>query len=559
MIVLMWAPFNALSGLPSETVFTYLSETSSALQGFLYPFDPLRIHTTTFYHLSYLLARAVGMDGSYVPFQVVYASLWWARGFLVFLLVREWIPEDPFVPYVCGSLVVVHSADRATQWVGQLNQFGFIFWMLLACYGLVRAVNATAWRRMIPLTTMACFCEYMSLWSYESQIFLLLAFPCLAVVRRVRSWRRAAFGLVAWYSILLVYLWFSVDRYVAGGGYQETVIRKTWALNVFLSDWLFNILASIEFWTWSTGEWRISQFVAVSLATVTVGVFVLGGAILARFTRRDEVSCTDVIGTRTWSMLLLVGFAALALSFPAYLLLDSARSLWRTQFLSGIGSSLVLTGVIGLVATRVTHKTSAMTTLALAAVIVMCGSLAAIQIGGYQRFLWERHRASIVRILRAAPSVTPDTVVILINVQRDSDPFGHNMWLDLAVRLAYPGIPVTAGYYYKDGSPGPGHNLKIEDGRWKWDGTNYPPLVRDTTTANTIVVDDDVAAESPLVKSLPAVLCPATCAVQPYDPEKVITGPISPRARRRYQISCRSLPKRTAMIGALVLAAPSPQ
>jgi hypothetical protein len=44
---------------------------------------------------------------------------------------------------VAGALVIVHSSDGALQWVGQMNQFGFIFWMLLAFYLLTRAVGAT--------------------------------------------------------------------------------------------------------------------------------------------------------------------------------------------------------------------------------------------------------------------------------------------------------------------------------------------------------------------------------------------------------------------------------
>jgi hypothetical protein len=49
----------------SETVFPVLSETGSRL-GVSHMFDPLRIHTSIFYHL-YLLAEAFGVGGSYVP------------------------------------------------------------------------------------------------------------------------------------------------------------------------------------------------------------------------------------------------------------------------------------------------------------------------------------------------------------------------------------------------------------------------------------------------------------------------------------------------------------
>src|SRR5262249_38402562 len=83
LVLLMWAPYTALSGLGYETAFPYMSETASALQGFLYRGDPLRIHTNTFYQLSYLLGEAFGVGGSYVPYQIVHALLWWARGVLI--------------------------------------------------------------------------------------------------------------------------------------------------------------------------------------------------------------------------------------------------------------------------------------------------------------------------------------------------------------------------------------------------------------------------------------------------------------------------------------------
>ena len=60
--------------------------------------------------------------------------------------------------------------------------------------------------------------------------------------------------------------------------------------------------------------------------------------------------------------------------------------------------------------------------------------------------LWERHRTAVMKILRAAPTVKPRHVVVMINVPRNDDPFGTTLWMDLAVRLIYPGIPVAGTY-----------------------------------------------------------------------------------------------------------------
>jgi hypothetical protein len=141
------------------------------------------------------------------------------------------------------------------------------------------------------------------------------------------------------------------------------------------------------------------------------------------------------------------------------------------------------------------------------------------------------------RILQSAPSVKPNTVIVLVNVARDDDPFGHNMWLDLAVRLVYPGIPVAGTYFFADGAPSPGGNLHVEGDHWKWDGTGFAPLVWSTGIANTVIVNQNPTADDGLVKTMPAFLCGFKCAATLYNPTTVIAGTISPRAARRYRLS----------------------
>jgi hypothetical protein len=140
IILLIWGMFAFNSGLPYETFFTYISETSSALKGFFFEADPTRPNTSTFYHISYLLGEFFA-PGSFAPCQFVYAALWFARGFLLFLIVRKLLPDFTSLAFLAGALALVHSSDGAMQWIGQMNQFGYIFWMLLAFYLFVAAVQ----------------------------------------------------------------------------------------------------------------------------------------------------------------------------------------------------------------------------------------------------------------------------------------------------------------------------------------------------------------------------------------------------------------------------------
>lgn len=90
--------------MPHETEFAFTSDTVSWWKGFVYLPDPLRVHMSTFYHLSYLIGKAVGIQGSFMPYQIVYGGLWWARGFVVFLIGVDAHPQLRLDPSLQADL-----------------------------------------------------------------------------------------------------------------------------------------------------------------------------------------------------------------------------------------------------------------------------------------------------------------------------------------------------------------------------------------------------------------------------------------------------------------------
>ena len=89
-------------------------------------------------------------------------------------------------------------------------------------------------------------------------------------------------------------------------------------------------------------------------------------------------------------VLLLVGLALIAASFPAYLLLDSARSHFRTMFLSGAPAALFLTALTGLIVYGLPAGLRAVLSLALVVLLgflFMVSLVAASGIGLLGRFL----------------------------------------------------------------------------------------------------------------------------------------------------------------------------
>src|SRR5277367_1427359 len=200
IVLVLWLPFNLHGGMPYETGFVYTSEISRWWNGFLFGADWTRIHTSTFFQVGYLLGELTGFGGSYVPYQIVYAALWFARGLLMFLIVRRLLPGFNAFSYVAGGLVLLHSSDLATGWVGQMPQAAYIFWMLAAFYLLVRGLD----ERSGVCLTFAIFCEAMALWTYESPIAIILIAPLLLRRMRPASMRKPIW--LIWYAIPAVYL-----------------------------------------------------------------------------------------------------------------------------------------------------------------------------------------------------------------------------------------------------------------------------------------------------------------------------------------------------------------
>jgi hypothetical protein len=514
IVLALWLPYNPHSGLPYETGFVYTSEISTWWNGFLHGADHLRIFTSLFYQVAYLMGELTGFAGSFVPYQITYAALWWARGLLVFLIGRRLAPVHDLFWYLAGALVLVHSSDSATGWAGLLNQSGYTFWMPLAFYALVIAFQQPDRRRANIALGLAVFFEFLSLWSYESQLVLILIAPLL-LLWRYRRWAITA----AWYAVPAIYIVATLRKYAHSSGhtYQESVLRKAWSFGSILSDWWFNIAASLKFWNWPGSEQsHASTSQLILAAALAVAVFLVGMGLMV-FSGANWIS-----NRRTLWTVMPVGLLLLALSFPAYLILESARSLWRTQILSGFGAALILAAAIGLCASYVPRKWLRFSVVALmGALVVGYGSFSALKKAAFHQWVWERQRSAMAQVLSVAPRLKPGTLVFLTNVPKDDDPFlGDDMWFDMALRLAYPGTQVAGVYFYEGGTPAVGDNLK----RLKQSGV----------AANMLVLQYQPQGVLSIARSVPGVLGVDETGL--YNPQaRIESGSPSPRAIRRYE------------------------
>ena len=543
LVLALWLPFGPSSGMPYETALVYNSETSSWWDGFFYV-DPLRVYTNVFYHVSFLLGSALTYPGDFTMYQVVYAALWWARGFLAFLIVHRLMRGYSPFAYLVGALVLVHASDGALNWVGQLNQFGMIFWMMLSFYFLLVALQSLRATRQAVGGAFACLFAYFSLWSYESQLFMIGVFPLIALwMVGSFNFRRAAIVFAYWivpatYALLNYIRYFSATR---GLTYQHNVMRTNFTVGALWEDFAFNVGASLRFWEWADAlAYDAPLRWPTLLAVAGAAAILIGYALITRV----PASRSGVDADQTGEMppidvllkLLCAGAILLVFSFPVYLLLNSARSLWRTQFLSGFGAALVLGPLAGLLAIRGLQTRFARLLPALSVAIVAAfGVWAAYKAAWFHYRNWERHRLAIAQVLEVAPSVRSGALVVLTEVPRGRDPFGDNMWFDMAMRLAYPNTSVSGAYYLEGGVRPPGLGMEVRNGNWTWNGTGYPPLLRSIPFENTIIIRYDRGGRATLVERVPSYVIVDSRTAASYNPRDAIDSkPATFTALRRY-------------------------
>ncbi|MBW0003931.1 MAG: hypothetical protein JO216_10615 [Hyphomicrobiales bacterium] len=547
VVPLLWAWYGLDNGMPYETAFVYTSQFSTHqglipfFQGFIYQADPLRKFTSFFYHTAYLLSIIFSREGDFVFYQVVWAFLWWARGMLMVLICNRLFTAPPLISYLVGLFSVLHASDYALNWVGQLNQFGFIFWMLCAFYSYLRSIAEPSFNgRHILWAMAAAIFVYLNLYSYESGLFITIAFPLFAAIildKERSTIRRLVVPLVLYMFPVALFVSQNLVRYFGSRQWEQTyqagVMRSDWQPSALVSDLLFDIGRSLEFWTWPAGfpegdmqKILIAQAVLVVLICASVALIVM---LCKGFADQSGN------GWRAVTVMGALGLVLVVFSFPAYLVLRDARGLWRTQFLSGIGFAFCY-GALAFAFYSAMRRT-AVRWIAPALVAVTVGLFsvdASMARGAAHLMVWEKHKQIMAAILRAAPRVAPGTVIVLTGLPHQLDGFGDNMWYDLALRLAYPGTLVAGVYMFDQGMPAPGTNLTPDNDNIRWTRTGFPTEIASTPAGSLIAMHLQKDGSAQLLRAA-EIPPPWSSLAEVYSPEARITcSKPDPIAWRRY-------------------------
>ena len=399
-----------------------------------------------------------------------------------------------------------------------MNQYGMIFWTLLSIYLLIRALQAATFLPTVIFTLGSMWAVRMALWSYESALFIIFLVPLMLLAFRFRFRLRPVLIACAYYVSPVSYAWDSYQRYSHGSStYQQSVLRSNMSPGPILSDWWFNITNSLEFWNWSWAMPAVTAHVerhVLGLTGAALAAVVVAGAALTA--KRRGATLPD---RRSLVYLLACGVVILVASFPAYVILSSARQLWRTQFLSSIGAGLVLGSIIALAATIVGRSWAVAAIAAIGAgAIAYFGVLASFTDASFEYSTWTKEKHTVEEVVSLAPRLERGTVVVLVDVPQADDSFGNNMWFDFGVRLAYPRELVSGIYFYPGGTPSPGENLALHNGFWEYTNTGYATLVRRAPVRNSVIIRYSPTGAPRLLQRLPAFLHATPAVESAYDP-----------------------------------------
>lgn len=513
----VWGIFSLDRGLNYETVFPLNCQKPDLYLCLIY-LDNLRPYNSLFLGLSHLFGRD---NGSYVSYQIFYGLLLWGRGFFTFLIFRRIFPHAPVMGFLIGAIAIAHVSDSAINWIGQIHQLGFMFCLVLAVYLLIESWYAQKKWQAALLLAVSLLPLYLSLWTYESQFFIILLIPGILLILRPKITLPFIVTTLIWYVLPVLYAVLQIQRYILTreATYQTSIVRPDLTVNAMLQDLGAHLQQSVRFWQWSSG---VPQYTIAALAPVIGLLCAIAFVVAGYLVLRPQVLSYPLPSQRQLLWSAIVGGVILLLSFPIYLLIAGNAAFWRTQMLSNFGAAILLgSGVLLLARSLLPKKYQAIVALLCCAVIIFSGVRAGVVLQSFHEYRWRLHQIVMAQVAQLAPDVKDNTFVLLTNLSKDynDDPFGASMWFDAPIRLLYPDRHVVGHFFYADGS-------QPADDRWRFTLTGIQRdkqgMFRSFERANydqMLVFQYEKGGKVTLLNTIPPQLLPTAAQPEAYNPE----------------------------------------
>lgn len=343
--------------------------------------------------------------GSLEAILLLHAFYIGAAGFLVFLILREARPRATVLAWLAAAFAIVWSPTDPTR---------FCSVQMVIYSGLTAAVASAHWlfvrswtRGSLLLLAAATLPAGLSILTHEAALPTLALAPAWLLVAAApgrRSWWRWTLPWTGFIGLCAVPLLIDLLSRSASVNYQMSHVRSVPTMRTMLAN-LGARLSEHALPLFTNGI--SSSDVAASLLAVSVFV-----AAYAAFRVRGH----DPARPREWLLIGAIGVAWTLLGHLPYAVSTSIAGPSRTQYLSAPGMGVALAALLCGLREWPWRRVGGAISLAMSIWIVAQGTARSVAFQRYwdQNSLFFPQRAALADLLRLAPSVKRDTLIILV-------------------------------------------------------------------------------------------------------------------------------------------------
>jgi hypothetical protein len=517
VVVSLWGPFGVDASPQGDG---WILKNRAAKGQVLFAHEPTR----SLLSLPWVIAHAI-TPGSFVGVHLLFIGVLWAKGVVLFAIVRRLPGAHDGIALLVSALVIVYPAST---WTVALDAPLDRHWALLLLLVSILCLTKVPQGPRLLWISLSWAALAVGLWTNEAILPLALAVPGLIRWIHGRGSRTRALILL-WLPIpvlnalhnLFHHIGFATNASWAHGASRGVSILAT-------EDGVGAILGSIfvayrkhfaDCWIDAAGtgtaDWSSGTFVFTLVATVVVSAVLLWNEPI-----RDD--------RRPWAFLLVAGLVLLGLGFAPFAPTSMRFTDGRAFIVSSLGATLAVTGtILGLAARR---RWSPVIVIGCMGVVVGLGTVRLLdQREGYDR--GGRSQDALLRsIVEQAPRVRRNTVIVVIfdgppgQVRRTAGFWPRDNVVENALRYLYNDQSLHAFLVF--GHRG-SRNLLTPEGFVS--RSERPGSERVWTYDRVLAFDGGLGGRASLVRSLsPRVGGPAARA---YDPAGIVVAgaPLPPR------------------------------
>lgn len=429
-VISLWGPFGVEASPQGDG---WILKNRVANGRFLFAHEPTRALLS----LPWVIAHTI-TPASFVGVHLVFIGVLWAKGLVLFAIVRRLPGAHDGIALLVSALFIVYPASTWTVALdAPLDRHWALLLFLVSILCLIRVPQGPPplWMGLSWAAIAA------SLWTNEAILPLALAVPGLIWWVHRGSSRARTLSLL-WIPIPILNALHNLVHHVGFATHASWVHGASRGVSILATeDGIGAILRSIvvayrkhfaDCWIHAaetgTADWPSGSFVFTLVATVVVGSVLLWTEPL-----RD--------GRRPWTFLLAAGLVLLGLGFAPFAPTSMRFTDGRAFIVSSLGATLAAAGALLFLAGR--RRYSPVVAIAGMGVLIGLGTIRLLD----QRASYDRGARSqdalLGSIVEQAPRLRQGTVIVIVfdapagRVRRNAGFWPRDMVVENALRYLY--------------------------------------------------------------------------------------------------------------------------